>query len=216
MDLAERGSVHSIFAPRFSEKSARPPSCVKPFKNSAPPRTAVGNSKQIANAGMKFVSSLLFTIQLLAMALWTNLEAVSNRAVGIDSTWVGFFIDWRAAILFEEPHWSQNRYRHHREVFIASLLCGGFVAPLPISGRVHYAIASIAEGSMRCCQNPRAFIAFIENNNIPGLKVGGNEKNGGSGRSQMLDNGLGPWRSRFIFNLNKQFLSKMSYLRFRL
>ena len=38
------------------------------------------------------------------------------------------------------------------------------------------------------------------------LKVGGNEKNGGSGRSQMLDNGLGPWRSRFIFNLNMQFL----------
>ncbi len=48
------------------------------------------------------------------------------------------------------------------------------------------------------------------------LKVGGNEKNGGSGRSQMLDNGLGPWRSRSIFNLNMQFLSKMSYFRFRL
>jgi hypothetical protein len=48
------------------------------------------------------------------------------------------------------------------------------------------------------------------------LKVGGNEKNEGSGRSQMLDNGLGPWRSRFIFNLNMQFLSKMSYFRFRL
>ncbi len=38
------------------------------------------------------------------------------------------------------------------------------------------------------------------------LKVGENEKNGGSGRSQMLDNGLGPWRSRFIFHLNMQFL----------
>ncbi len=48
------------------------------------------------------------------------------------------------------------------------------------------------------------------------LKVGGNEKNGGSGRSQMLDNGLGPWRLRFIFNLNMQFLSKMSYFHFRL
>ncbi len=46
------------------------------------------------------------------------------------------------------------------------------------------------------------------------LKVGGNEKNGGSGRSQMLDNGLGPWRSRFFFSLNMQFLSKMSYFRF--
>ncbi len=43
------------------------------------------------------------------------------------------------------------------------------------------------------------------------LKVGGNEKQCGSGGSQMLDNGLGPWRSRFIFNLNIQFLSKMSY-----
>ncbi len=31
----------------------------------------------------------------------------------------------------------------------------------------------------------------------------------------MLDNGLGPWRSRFIFNLNMQFLRKMSYFRFR-
>jgi hypothetical protein len=48
------------------------------------------------------------------------------------------------------------------------------------------------------------------------LKVGGNEKNGGSGRRQMLDNGLGPWRSRFIFNLKMQFLCKMSYFRFRL
>ncbi len=42
--------------------------------------------------------------------------------------------------------------------------------------------------------------------NFLNLKVGGNEKNGGSGRSQMLDNGLGPWRSRFIFKLNMQFL----------
>ncbi len=48
------------------------------------------------------------------------------------------------------------------------------------------------------------------------LKVGGNEKNEGSGRSQMLDNGLGPWRLRFIFNLNMQFLIKMSYFLFRL
>jgi hypothetical protein len=48
------------------------------------------------------------------------------------------------------------------------------------------------------------------------LKVGGNEKNGGPGRSQMVDNGLGPWRSRFIFSLNMQFFSKMSYFRFRL
>ncbi len=32
----------------------------------------------------------------------------------------------------------------------------------------------------------------------------------------MLDNGLGPWRSRFIFNSNMQFLSKMSDFLFRL
>jgi hypothetical protein len=31
----------------------------------------------------------------------------------------------------------------------------------------------------------------------------------------MLGNGLGPGRSTFIFNLNMQFLSKMSYFRFR-
>jgi hypothetical protein len=48
------------------------------------------------------------------------------------------------------------------------------------------------------------------------LKVGGNEKNGGSGRSQMQDNGLGLWRLRFISNLNMQFLIKMSYFLFRL
>jgi hypothetical protein len=37
------------------------------------------------------------------------------------------------------------------------------------------------------------------------LKVVGNEKNGGSGRSQMLGYGIGPWRSMFIYNLNMQF-----------
>jgi hypothetical protein len=40
------------------------------------------------------------------------------------------------------------------------------------------------------------------------LKVGGNEKQWGSGRSQMLGNGLGPWRSRFIYNFNTQLLNK--------
>jgi hypothetical protein len=48
------------------------------------------------------------------------------------------------------------------------------------------------------------------------LKVVGNEKIGRSGRSQMLGYGPGPWRSRFIFNLNMQFLSKKNYFRFRL
>ncbi len=43
---------------------------------------------------------------------------------------------------------------------------------------------------------------------IDWLKVGGNEKQWGSGRSQMLGNGLGPWRSRFIYNLNTQLLNK--------
>ncbi len=37
------------------------------------------------------------------------------------------------------------------------------------------------------------------------LKVVGNEKNGGSGRSQMLRYGAGSWRSMFIYNLNMQF-----------
>ncbi len=57
---------------------------------------------------------------------------------------------------------------------------------------------------------------FEGNSDLPFLKVGGNEKQCGSGRSQILGNGLGPWRSTFIFNLNMQFLSKMSYFRFRL
>jgi hypothetical protein len=48
------------------------------------------------------------------------------------------------------------------------------------------------------------------------LKVVGNEKNGRSGRSQMLRYDDGSWRSRFIYNLNMQFLSKMSYFLFRL
>ncbi len=46
------------------------------------------------------------------------------------------------------------------------------------------------------------------------LKVVGNEKIGRSGRSQMLGHGPGPWRSRFI--LNMQFLSKKYHFRFRL
>jgi hypothetical protein len=37
------------------------------------------------------------------------------------------------------------------------------------------------------------------------LKVVGNEKNGGSGRSQMLQYGAGPWRSMFIYSLKMQF-----------
>ncbi len=40
------------------------------------------------------------------------------------------------------------------------------------------------------------------------FNVGGNEKQWGSGRSQMLGNGLGPWRSRFIYNLNTKLLNK--------
>ncbi len=43
------------------------------------------------------------------------------------------------------------------------------------------------------------------------LKVVGNEKNGGSRRTQMLGNGIGPWRSRFIYNLNMQFLIKILF-----
>ncbi len=64
------------------------------------------------------------------------------------------------------------------------------------------------------CDTDQQFIAvccLLYNGEQPSvkninLKVGGNEKNGGLGRSQMLDNGLGPWQSRFIFSLNMQFL----------
>jgi hypothetical protein len=69
------------------------------------------------------------------------------------------------------------------------------------------------EVCLKCC---KPFEAEDSQGKKDALKVGGNEKQCGSGRSQMLGNGLGPWRSRFIFNLNKQFLSKMSYFRFRL
>jgi len=40
------------------------------------------------------------------------------------------------------------------------------------------------------------------------LKVSGNEKQWGSGRSQMLGNGLVPGRLRFIYNLNTELLNK--------
>jgi hypothetical protein len=43
------------------------------------------------------------------------------------------------------------------------------------------------------------------------LKVVGNEKQWGSGRRQMLGNGLRLWRSRFIYNLNTQFLNKIIF-----
>ncbi len=43
------------------------------------------------------------------------------------------------------------------------------------------------------------------------LKVVGNEKQWGSGRRQMLGSGLGPWRSRFIYNLNMQFWIKIIF-----
>ncbi len=50
---------------------------------------------------------------------------------------------------------------------------------------------------------PQIFYCFSKD---PGpLKVVGNEKNWGSGRSQMLGYGVGPWRSMFIYNLNMQF-----------
>jgi hypothetical protein len=52
---------------------------------------------------------------------------------------------------------------------------------------------------------------WLGRDEMESLKVDGNEKQWGPGRRQMLGNGLGPWRSRFIFNMNMQFLSKMSY-----
>jgi hypothetical protein len=40
------------------------------------------------------------------------------------------------------------------------------------------------------------------------LKVVGNEKNAGSRKMPVVGNGLGLWRSRFIYSLNMQFLIK--------
>jgi uncharacterized protein YgfB (UPF0149 family) len=59
----------------------------------------------------------------------------------------------------------------------------------------------------------KSVTVILNNSNLHGiisisLKVGGNEKQWGSGRSQMLGNGLGPWRSRFVYNLNTQLLNK--------
>ncbi len=55
---------------------------------------------------------------------------------------------------------------------------------------------------IRVSKNENYFAVFSS------LKVVGNEKQWGSGRSQRLGNGLGPWRSRFIYNLNTQLLNK--------
>ncbi len=59
----------------------------------------------------------------------------------------------------------------------------------------------------------KSVTVILNNSNLHGiisisLKVGGNEKQWGPGRSQMLGNGLGPWRSRFVYNLNTQLLNK--------
>jgi hypothetical protein len=70
-------------------------------------------------------------------------------------------------IFVEEPpvylHWFQHRYRHHR---------AGFIAPLPISWRVHSGVANIKKGSLCCCKYREGFIAPLptKNNNILSLK----------------------------------------------
>ncbi len=47
------------------------------------------------------------------------------------------------------------------------------------------------------------------------LKVVGNEKEGGSGRLQMIGIGLGPRRSRFVFLLNFVVVFDFMHFRFR-
>jgi hypothetical protein len=54
----------------------------------------------------------------------------------------------------------------------------------------------------------KTVIHEVLENFLKTLKVGGNEKQWGPGRNQMLGNSLGPWRSRFIYNLNTQLLNK--------
>ncbi len=105
-----------------------------------------------------------------------------------------------------------NRYQVS---YIRFLLSGQLVlrirdvypgSPIPNPNNSH------PESRVKKISNPGSGYA---SKNLSMFKGRWKRENGGSGRSQMLDNGLGPWRSRFIFNLNMQFLSKMSYFRFR-
>jgi hypothetical protein len=70
----------------------------------------------------------------------------------------------------------------------------------PYRGTIVFKPVEISQGSIIVC-----FLSLLAK---ASLKVGGNEKQWGSGRSQMLGNGLGPWRSRFIYKLNTQLLNK--------
>ncbi len=55
-----------------------------PFKDFAPPRTAVGNSETNCQRHTQIFRRLfIHYIQLFATALWTNLEAVANGAMNI-------------------------------------------------------------------------------------------------------------------------------------
>jgi hypothetical protein len=60
---------------------------------------------------------------------------------------------------------------------------------------------------------PKGFEGWIREETT--LKVVGNEKEGGSGRWQMIGIGLGPRRSRFVFLLNFVVVFDFMYFRFR-
>ncbi len=62
-------------------------------------------------------------------------------------------------------------------------------------------------GKYSCNKSWELFVSLAEAKIIYQmiLKVVGNEKNGGPGRSQMLRYGAGPWPSMFVYNLNMQF-----------
>ncbi len=86
MDVAESMFIRKVFIKERGAKVLRKirPSLIRwePSKATAPPRTAVGYLEKIASGAQSSVSGLLFAnIQLLASALWTNLESVSNGAM---------------------------------------------------------------------------------------------------------------------------------------
>ncbi len=138
MDLTEIRFIQKAFieerGAEVFRKNRLSPTQLKPFKDSASPCTAVGNSEtncQWENENRQ--QPFIYYIKLLAMALRTNLETVSKRAIGIGGTCVSFFKGWT-----EFPH---SLWRAASEFALVPTLLQAS------SNRVHIAIANIAEGS---------------------------------------------------------------------
>ncbi len=72
---------------RFEKKFPPPPILWEPLKAKAPPRTAVGHlKKKIANGQRRTQpcrQPFIHYIQLLATAVWTNLQSVFNGVINI-------------------------------------------------------------------------------------------------------------------------------------